>query len=170
MRIPANITTVLNLRFYSMLGVLYVDGQNTNLNTTSFNSYNASTFNTILIPANQTIKDLLISRGFSERNIYFNPVYQQSNYVEQQRYNLSFKEVQQDGTDQIYSYRPNVNPLFAAAETNWNIVKSAQLVNSDMLIKYSEYPVMFIVQLFVNGLHVETLLSKDQFFEKLNKK
>ena len=50
---------------------MYVDTVG-NLNTTSFNSYNVDTFNTVLIPSNETIRDLLISRGFNSKNIYFN--------------------------------------------------------------------------------------------------
>jgi len=49
-------------------------------------------------------------------------------------------------------------------------VNIAQLTSPKKSIKYSEYPVKFIFQLFVNGTHVETIVTKDQFFEKMNKK
>ena len=39
-----------------------------------------------------------------------------------------------------------------------------------MLIKYSEYPVYLIYELFCNGVHTETIISKDKYLEKLNKK
>lgn len=29
---------------------------------------------------------------------------------------------------------------------------------------------MFILEIFINGLHVETVISKDEYFEKLNNK
>jgi len=41
-------------------------------------------------------------------------------------------------------------------------VNSTVVLNdSTKTIKYSEYPVMFILKLYLNGIHIETLLTKD---------
>lgn len=37
-----------------------------------------------------------------------------------------------------------------------------------MIDKYNEYPCTFILKLFCNGVHIETLLTKDLKIEKLN--
>jgi len=44
--------------------------------------------------------------------------------------------------------------------------------NNSLVDKYSEWPVNFIIKLFVNGVHVESLIADEMKlnFEKLNKK
>lgn len=101
-------TNYNNLKFFYVSNYL-IRSDKYQIQTSTFDNFNADTFNVLLIPENNDVKNFLLAQGFPTKNVYGAYSYDsfetvQPEYVERDEYNYPPANIQLDETEPMMKY------------------------------------------------------------------